>query len=412
MKRRRSDLWQWVAVILAVVLLALGAVIQRPSNQFDAPTAHFEDATPTGSKGLALVLQQLGYTTRVQRVPLQTMPSDARVWFIFDPSTSFSDKEAKLLLAWVKSGKTLVFCSTSEYSYSLANSYETNSGIRALRQALGIQYTSSNAQSTKRTEVFPDFAPLRFDPAVPEREGVSKASAVPGQVETSQSPLALSGAGGTGKMTGPPLYRYDLDRGRVYVLPDAWIFTNHGLAKPDNAVLATNLVRLHAPRGAIVWDERQHSDNLRPPEPDSILARVRKPPFSYAIWQLFFAGLLLWAFTSRRLGMAVPLPERGPVTRASQFAMAMGGLFQKIGRPNAASQIIGDSFRRRLASRLGLSPADPDQVLARRAHEMSGVPYEVFDRLLLQTRTPARSDAQALRDAQEMETVLRQLEER
>jgi hypothetical protein len=65
-----------------------------------------------------------------------------------------------------------------------------------------------------------------------------------------------------------------------------------------------------------------------------------------------------------------------------------------------------------LAQRLGLSPADSDSVLARRAQEIAGIPFEITDRLLLQSRAPAQTLSEALRDAQEMEMVLRRLEAR
>jgi hypothetical protein len=196
------------------------------------------------------------------------------------------------------------------------------------------------------------------------------------------------------------------------VAPDALLFTNYALSKDDNAILVTNLLRAHAPRGTVYFDERKHGDEAAPVESRGLIALLKKPPISYAVLQLGVAGLLFWAFAGRRLGAPVPLPDRSPVTRASQFAGAMGALFLKTNRPGAAAALIGTRFRRRLATRLGLSPAESDLILAKRAQEVAGIPLEITDRLLLQSRAPATTASEALRDAQEMERVLQQLEGR
>ena len=262
----------------------------------------------------------------------------------------------------------------------------------------------------KSQKSLPDLPAVSFDVPSNARAGVKSAVNASGGIGIGRAHVAIAGApGGT-------IARIPYGRGQVWAVPDAWIFTNYGLSQPDTAVLVSNLVRTRAlpigARKAVYFDERAHDENQRPPRPDTLINRLRKPPISTAILQILFAGVLLWIFAARRLGAAVPLPTRGPVTRASQFAQAMGALFSKTSRPAAAADIIGQDFRKRLASRLGMSPSENDAVLARRAHELSGVPYEVVDRLLLQTRTPAQNEAQALRDAQEMDAVLQRLEGR
>jgi hypothetical protein len=127
------------------------------------------------------------------------------------------------------------------------------------------------------------------------------------------------------------------------------------------------------------------------------------------VLQLLGAALLVWALYGRRLGAPVPLPEREPVTRASQFALAMGGLFRKVNRPRAAGAAVGEEFRRAVTRRLGMSIADPDSAIAERAAAATGLPSRMIDRLLLQARAPAEHEADVLSDVQEMELVLRRL---
>jgi hypothetical protein len=214
-----------------------------------------------------------------------------------------------------------------------------------------------------------------------------------------------------GDRFGPQLARLSYGKGTVYVAPDPLLFTNYALAQPDNAVLVSNLIRSAVPAGApIVFDESVSLGSAAQGNiPKTLPYYLWQPPARWALLQLILAGLLLWMLVGRRMGQEVPLAEGGPVTRASQFALAMGSLFYRAGRPRAAGEIIGETFRRKLARRLGMSPAERDIVLAQRAHELSGLPLDMLDYLLLQSKAPADTDAEVLRDAQAMEEVLSKL---
>jgi len=130
------------------------------------------------------------------------------------------------------------------------------------------------------------------------------------------------------------------------------------------------------------------------------------------LWiQLLLAGLLLWAFYGRRLGKPMPIPVQQPVTRASQFAVAMASLYQKARRPKVAADVLGKEFRRAIVRRTGASPMDSAATLAARCSEMTGIPRERIRKLLEQLEKPARSDADVLRMALEMEEIERRLGE-
>ena len=412
-KKNRTGIFVGV-LILALVLLA--AFIYRAPSFSVFPSAKFADAKPTGGKGLALMLNRIGYKSKLQDAPLRQMPRDAAAWLLLDPKVSFSKREGQLLLNWVKAGGTLIYCverggGALGFLPAENNGKSPINGAELVAEELKISRDfdfGAIAQQTQKS--LPDLPAVSFDVPSNARAGVKSAVGAGGNFGVGRGYVALATA------PGGAIARIPYGKGQVWAVPNAWIFTNYGLSKPDTAVLVSNLVRTQAPplgaRQAVYFDERNHDETQRPPTRDTLINRLRKPPISTAIWQLFIAGALLWIFAARRLGAAIPLPTRGPVTRASQFAQAMGALFAKTSRPAAAADIIGQDFRKRLASRLGMSPTENDAVLARRAHELSGVPYEVVDRLLLQTRTPAHNEAQALRDAQEMEAVLQQLEGR
>ena len=404
------------ALIVVLVLLALGLRKAQKSSLLSRPDAAFADAKPDGGKGLALLLNRIGYHAKVQDAPLRAMPQDARVWLMLGPKNSFSKREAQLLLAWVQAGGTLVYSAGRGDLFEMmfnpnAQPKPPATGVDIVAQQLKIQPALPDFSGYQPTaKSLPDLPAIALDVPSNARAGVKSAAGASETFGIGRAHVQIAGApGGT-------LARIPFGKGQIWAVPNAWMFTNYGLSQPDTAVLVTNLLRTQAPplraRNAVYFDERAHDELGRPPLPDTLINRLKKPPVSTALWQLLFAGVLLWIFAARRLGAAVPLPTRGPVTRASQFAQAMGALFAKTSRPSAAAEIIGQDFRKRLAARAGLSPGENDMVLARRAHELCGVPIEVVDRLLLQTRTPAQNEAQALRDAQEMDAVLRRLEGR
>ena len=401
MKKRRLDPTRLLVGFCIFAVCMLSLLTQTGRQAETLPRAQFDDATPLGGKGLRLVLGKLGYSVQKQSAPLQTMPKDAKIWLILDPQTRFSTAEAKKLLGWVRGGGILLFCVRPAFDFSMQD--ETPSeGIETLRKSLGA--ARSQGMLPKEGEFLPELSPLSLDSISIYRAGVKTASGSSRDMEISRPHLEIA---------GPPegiIARIDVGAGSVFVLPDALLMTNYALSKDDNATFVVNLLRAHQKSGTIYFDERSSGEDARNVAAPSLISYLKKPPVSYALWQLLVAGLLFWAFAGRRLGAPVPIPSRAPVTRASQFAAAMGALFSKTNRPQAAAALIGARFRRRLAQRLGLSPAENDAILARRAQEVGGIPFEIVDRLLLQSRAPADNIAGALRDAQEMERVLKQLE--
>ncbi|HEX9995519.1 MAG TPA: DUF4350 domain-containing protein [Abditibacterium sp.] len=401
MKKRRLDPTRLLVGFCIFAVFALSLLTQWGRQAETLPRAQFDDATPLGGRGLSLVLEKLGYSTQKQSAPLQTMPQGAKIWLILDPETRFSNKEAQILLSWVRRGGTLLFCVRPEFDFSMQDQTPSE-GIETLRKAFGAE--RSEGVLPKAGEFLPELSRLSLDTISNYRAGVKTASGSSRSMEISRPHLEIAGA------PGSLIARIDVEKGRVFVLPDALLLTNYALSKDDNATLVVNLLRAHSKSGAVYFDERSSGQDAKNAAPPTLITYLKKPPVSYAMWQLAVAGLLFWAFAARRLGAPVAIPNSAPVTRASQFAAAMGALFSKTNRPGAAATLIGARFRRRLAQRLGLSPAENDAVLAQRAQEVSGIPFEVVDRLLLQSRAPADNIAGALRDAQEMERVLKQLE--
>ena len=410
--RKRPSGTHIIAATLFVLACALAVFTQQgPQELTSIPRAQYADATPLGGKGLRLLLERLGFRTRVQTGVLQKMPSDADVWILLDPKTGFSQREAKQLLQWVKDGNTLIWAASSAPAFAFATGAKSqmNIGLAHLQRELQTSAeTSSNAPFTVTDEPLPSLSPLKQGVISSIWNGVNKAQGSKDGLKINRAHLALADS-----PVGLQLGEIPYGKGRVFVAPDALLFTNYALSKPDNAVLVSNMVRAHAANNAmVVFDERQHGETEEEKFEPNWLYYIWRPPLRYAVIQLFLAAILAAILYGRRLGAPVPLPDGGPVTRASQFAAAMGALFQKVGRPRAAGVIIGEHFRRRLTQRLGLSIHEDDELIAQKAAEATGFSSRLIDRLLLQAKSPDDDEARTLSDAQEMEMILRKLEQR
>lgn len=405
-----------IAALLFIVACLLGAWGQmKQVPKVKVPRARFDDKTPLGGKGLRLMLERLGYTVKRTDGVLASMPADARVWLLLDPQAGFSKREADDLLKWVKDGGTLIWAATPTTSLGMdIVEGNRNPGTSRLHQVLKVTYPSKTTGGipafSKQDEPLPDLTAFGQDSLNATNEYFTGVKSIGGSsegflvgipcLELVSTPFDVS------------LAMIPYGKGHVFIAPDALLFTNYALAARDNAVLVTNLIRVHVPSGTVYFDERSHGENLEEKITPNLLYYLLRPPLRYALLQLLVAALLLWAYFGRRLGTPVPLPDGGPVTRASQFAAAMGALFQKANRPRAAVLVIGENFRRELTRRIGLSVADPDELIAARGAEVTGYSPRVIDRLLLQAKSPDEDEARALSDAQEMETILRSFEKR
>lgn len=404
--KRTLPYW-WIFGLFAVVVV-LGIMAQRnnkPDSNF--PRARFEDKKPLGGKGLHLLLDGEGYKTKLQSDPITLIPKDARVWLLLDPQTLLSEKDAKVLLQWINDGGVLVWSNlqTSRQAYNWWAADEPQDGTDYMRKKLRLSSTTINeALVGPDRSILPILEPAQ-SPQGTYGAGAHNVSISPNTFLINSKHEALIGA-----KKKLQLAAMDYGKGRIIVSADALIFTNYGLAQGDNAILVTNLIRNNVPRGAGIYFDQRVA--IAPPQelPHTLLYYLWQVPLRWMWFQLLLAGLLLWAFYGRRLGKPMPIPVQQPVTRASQFAVAMASLYQKARRPKVAVEVLGKEFRRTIVRRTGASPMDGAATLATRCSEMTGLPRERIRRLLEQLEKPARSDADVLRMELEMEEIERKLE--
>ena len=405
--KRALPYW-WIFGLFAVVVV-LGMMTQRankPNSNF--PRARFADKTPLGGKGLHLLLDSQGYKTKLQSNPIKAMPKDAKVWLLLDPQTRLSKSDAKVLLQWVKDGGLLIWSNleASSRDYDWWTSDPRAGDTDDLRHKLHLSPTSISTDFIHLDKsLLPILEPVQSPKGI-YGMGAQNVSISPNTFLINSKHEALIGAKKQLRLAA-----MDYGKGRIIISADALIFTNYGLAQGDNAVLISNLIRKDVPRGAgIYFDQRVAVVIPGQIElPHTLLYYLWQVPLRWVWIQLLLAGLLLWAFYGRRLGKPMPIPVQQPVTRASQFAVAMASLYQKARRPNVAADVLGKEFRRTIVRRTGASPMDDSATLAARCSEITGLPRDRIRKLLEQLEKPARSDADVLRMALEMEEIEKKL---
>ena len=406
-KKRRFGPLAALGLVLAIVILLFGAALKSNNSSGWVPLARPDDRAALGGLGFSLLLEREGLRVQRQREPLKAMPS-AKLWILLDPRARFSTAEAKSLLDWVKKGNTLIWAAASDGDRAIVDKRVRGASADFLAKKLGVRIERPAFFTGKLGLPLPPLSPLDPGAATIYRSGVKKASGSGDVLEIAPGHERIAG-----NTVGAQLARIPWGTGRIFVAPDALSWTNMALADGDTAILAMNIVRAHARRGDVaIWDERSHNDSSEVEPTPNILYWLWQPPLRFAVLQVLAALLLLGLFHGRRLGRAVPLERAPNALRASQWALAMSSLFQKVDRPHVAAQAVGEHFRRTLARRVGLSAGESDAVLAQRAVQVGGLDYEEVDRLLIRSRTPSSNPNEMLRDAQAMEIVLQKLSAR
>ena len=137
--------------------------------------------------------------------------------------------------------------------------------------------------------------------------------------------------------------------------PGPWI--NSELTKQDNAVLAADLLVPHTGT-RLTWLNGTAAGAGRRTLVDLVPGRVEE-----ALAQLLVSFVVLALWRGRRLGR--PVLERQPVSLpGSELVVAVGNLLHQGHRIDQATGILRADLARRLADRLGISPAAPPQILA------------------------------------------------
>lgn len=230
-----------LALVVSALLLLVGVTALRGTvtDEHDDPMASVSNGAPRGLLAIALLLEQHARPLAVRRSFADPEPTDGALWLVPPPErSSWTDDEARALLAWVeRGGRAVVLCDEDA---------ARRDRLRPLLEAIGV--------SCDRIDV------AIGDVALTEARGTA-----PGFARR----LVVRGTGRV-RPRGPtpvvPAWRVGNDdvvikrqvgQGHVTVLGSATVLANDGLVEGDNAIFLLDEVR-RAPVPRLVVDERHH----------------------------------------------------------------------------------------------------------------------------------------------------------
>lgn len=369
---RWRTVWPWLAVGLALVLVALlgGAPGGEGGRAYDP-----DGTGDRGVKALRLLVEELGadvaVTDEVDDLGEPTPGGGPDVAVLFDDR--YDDTARTAVRRWVEEGGTLVV--TDPYS-PLTPTVEGGGGVLGGLTAAEVGRDRCDEPALAgldRLEVGELGARYEVPPGARSCFG-DEASAFVVVTDVGDGALVAVGGGD--------------------------VFTNANLARADDAGLAAALMAPQ-PGGRVVL--------LQPPSVGPDGAPTDRDLFDavpggarVALWQLLVAFVVYAVHRGRRLGR--PVPEDQPVAIAgSELVLAVGNLLQQTRSPSRAAAVLSDDLRRRLAERLGLPPTAPPEVVADVAADRSASPR---DRVLaVLVPPPVRTDAELVDLAQAVDAV-------
>ena len=367
LRRRRA------MILLGTLLVVAGWVTQQVAERNEQVLTGLSsrDSGKGGALGLATWLTgsgyQVGHDDESQAI--------GDIYFVLQPSRSFDRSEARAVLDWVRNGGVLLY-------------------LPGFNQALATQVQGSPDVVTEEMELRVGLGPL-VESAVPSPLFFTAPPAASFRVNTpialtpsadAWTPIVESAGGETIIAALRPL-----GAGWVYAASAGALLSNDGIGSAGNAAFVQNLLARHAPHRTVTFDERHHA-LLSPP---GLFGVMRERPWGWAVAYAAIATFLFVLWGGRRFGPPV-VPERPPLRSPGEYVVAFAGLLQRGRAIGWGQEQYRGLFRRRLARRLGVSPAMGPNALARLYAERHGFDPEPLVADLAVLEGPAVGERQLL----------------
>jgi hypothetical protein len=409
-----------VAVI--VVLIALNAAsyvrVEDVGDSEVTPDRSTFNSGATGTQALYDFLDESGQQVMRWRESTSSLlvladPKPSTLVLIGPLKVAYTNREARDLMQWVKSGGRLVvvdrhpnprwlapdsewLISSDPLGYPWSdldpNNFEQmTSGMAPLKPA----------QPTALVRNVDSVMPSRFMSAITFAPRTPKTQPKPDEVDESADDEEESDENdgppstGTGTPTGAKkaerstapvvhvgekrgalLVDYPYGSGRVVLLSDPYIVANNGISRADNLLLALNAVA--GGGGMIAFDEFHQG---RPATHNELFQYFSGTPVLAICAQLALIGVAVVWSQGRRFARPLPLPQ---IDRRSklEFVASMAELQQRARAHDLALENIYARVRRVLVRYGGVSNSTPRAEIARRVAMRSGLNREELETLM------------------------------
>lgn len=323
-KAIQSDVRILMAVLIAVVVLAIGTVLSMPSPNI--PLSVRSDGAD-GAMALQLWLSQSGYRTRELTSWSELDAVD--VLFLLDPTDHlYADDEGRRVQSWIRGGGTLVVAGNPFI-------------LEGFLQPFALSLSSSRVKGDTAipgapTLQLPPFSAVRFDSGYAIHADSPDAVA---HLYTADDPMLVSEA---------------IGRGQLWLAGMLRPFTNRGLHDPGSARMIANMLTGISPSSVIGFDEGGHGFGDVSQQTFTGWLTTTAP--GWGILLSFGLTLIFLASRGRRFGRAEPLPDERHRRESAEYIHAMGALFRRSGQRTEVLAHYLEQLKRRLSDRYGVDP--------------------------------------------------------
>jgi hypothetical protein len=416
----------WVgAAVVGVFMVVFAALFPLMSGR-DAIRDHSAlRKNAFGCAALAELCESVEPPLHVRRITrsLDDLTEVRGPLLIIDPEYPFSDAEIDELIRWIERGGTLI--AAFEGTWDDPPSFRPAAGPAYLQlaSALGVSLvdqgrqvrtavpapSSPLANSVERVAVETRYviAPLAGQDAA---DSWASAEAARGKVECV---LPHDEGDMTRHLVSDGrsiMVSFQHGRGKVYASSDAQLFANAMLPSEDNLPFVANLLWGSAVGADVYFDEYHHGFGARATEG----SEVDPTPLYRAAGAAVVGCVLFLIGKSIRFGAPRSLHDRRRRS-AAEYVEAMAGLWHGARAYHWALEQIADTFRRRIATAVGVAPSAPSEALVDAFAERRGVSRKDLTKLFADLQealsapalTERRSAALVRRIAQFEEAISR-----
>lgn len=363
----------WIAGLTVVALLLSLALGGGQSPRERAPVPSSYSSAPDGVKALYLTMQELGWPVHRLRLPwaARTLPARGTLLVIAPQMRPVPD-EWRAVRHWVEQGHTLVFV-------------QPDLQMLSLEEIVNHQPRPTGAvPPTQPCDLTQDVRELVVEPrarlAWPKqpREARRSQGFGPGgkawrQPQRLDETVDLAQAAPVaGDWRGSVAAVRTLGKGRVVLAAGGWSWTNEGIARADNLLLALNAAGWGR---APVWFDEYHQGFG-----ESVVRRLTPLPVKLAGLQLLLGLLVVMYARSRRFGD--PLPPAQAKRARSEFLGTMTLLLRRGAATRLSVRTAYRGATARLQQWLGLAPTATRPEIVEAARRLSPTAAASLDEAL------------------------------
>lgn len=334
--RRSRDLYLVALLFLVLIGLTAFATVRQAQaaqeSQVRIPYSSYS-VQATGTRGLQLWLESLGYLTQRMEGPSFELNPAASVLFVLSPREQLTDRQAQALREWTERGNTLVLCPSA---------------------VPGLNRVAEFQAEVRRIAPIDREIPLE-QPILGEPTG-SIAVQADGLLELSRSDY-ITYLGDSGN---PLLVSFKQGRGTIWLCSAPSLFTNAALQHDGNAALVGAILS-KTPRGSLVAFDEYHLGFIGSRDRPTLQSLLFTAPWGWALFYTFVVAFAYLAINGQHFGRIQTLAPVQSWRAAAEYVTSMAQLYRRGGKRESALKHYRLQLKRALGHPYHLDPDLPDE---------------------------------------------------